>query len=145
MAVCIKWQKEEDDLNCGRCQDCARLAVRMAMIHEEFKAAWHSWVCDCSIDKQDFYEKANELFGTDLNKFMTESLTEQNVKSKEWKLVGTGRLLDEADIKEKYKNKPKRLAAILEHADRCEELVCFGHTIIGQIERHPCEELVRVC
>ena len=74
-----------------------------------------NWSYD-KIDKQKFFEAAQNATGADLAKLMTQELSELRTASSEVKLVGTGSFLDVEDLKEKYKAKPARLEAILKNA-----------------------------
>ena len=61
--------------------------------------------------------KAEEV-GPALTKLIETTYTEGSTEMHEVKMVGTGEYLDEDDLKERYKNKPLRFAAIMKNANR---------------------------
>ena len=69
-------------------------------------------------DKETLMAKARDAYGDVLFKLLRTTLTEEiNTESKVG-FTGTGVFMDEDDIKEKYAEKPSRLAAVLKHAKR---------------------------
>ncbi len=105
----------------GRCASCVALATRLSRMlstkGEDFCRAWSQ----LTIDKDKFYANANTLFGKDLDKLLTQTLKEGVSHSNEIIFSGTGIFMDEVDLKKKYNNKPNRLTAILDKANR---MVC---------------------
>ena len=103
------------DQKSGRCRECGNMAVRMSRVlankSDEFKFAFESG--RHAIDKTEFANKCKGLFGDDLVAVMESVVNNTYVREQEVQCVGTGEYFDEVEMKEKYKNNPVRLAALL--------------------------------
>ena len=67
------------------------------------------------IDKAAFFRRAHDLYGEALVKCMRAAMEEAHTSHTEHELAGNGTFCDEEDLAEKYKNKPKRLEAIMKN------------------------------
>ena len=103
----------------GRCPACGALAARvcraLARLGDDTKEIWNDSIEQGKIDRATFNSSAKNLMGDDLTKLITETLEVVTKEENEVTLVGTGDYLDEADLKDKYKDKPERCRAILKN------------------------------
>ena len=66
-------------------------------------------------DKVVISQKAKDLYGEDLVAFLRQQYSATYEVSNKVQMMGNGTFLDEEDLKEKYKSKPLRLAAIMKN------------------------------
>ena len=108
-----------------RCRQCATTSVKLSRAlsgySESFVSDWKEAEKQPTFDRQAFYKNANGLLAEDLGKLVEEAVAEHTQSTSHVELVGTGDFIDEADLKERYKNKPQRLEGIIQHTRR---MVC---------------------
>ena len=111
--VCGYCGDESDTVRCKACESTRLRIYRTVKVDQELKKAWGDMA-----DKSSLLAKAKHTYGDTLFKLLKTTLTETIRTEDNVSFTGTGIFMDEDDIKEMYKKKTARLAAILRHAKR---------------------------
>eukprot|EP00959_Pyramimonas_sp_CCMP1952_P445850 9334578-Pyramimonas_sp.AAC.1 len=105
-----------------RCHDCQSDATRMSRalksLGGDMAERWRDAINTGGIDGEEFKKLASGKLPKEIAKMMEFRIEETFADECTLEMVGTGDFLDEEDMTEKYKNKPKRLAVILKNANR---------------------------
>jgi hypothetical protein len=116
--MCIECQIKSGKPNAGsfRCSDCNSLRTRIRRLMQnggqEQTSAFQAL---SKQEKTDFFAKNRNTMGYDLSVAVQDVISRVLKTSDEVEFKGTGEFLDEADIREKYVNKPKQADAILKN------------------------------
>jgi len=102
----------------GRCPACHAVSVRVPRVAKKHEQLFGKWDASKLDNKVEFHNAAKDLYGEELLQLMECSMAEETKEIDKVQLVGTGEYLDQADLEERYKAKPERLAAILRNATR---------------------------
>ena len=96
-----------------RCRCCHQMKNRvnivMSGVPEMYQTGFKA------LNKEEFNEKAKDLYGDDLKKFIMDEIEEKTKNVVEIGMVGTGKFMDLEDLTDKYKNKQARLKAIIKN------------------------------
>jgi hypothetical protein len=99
-----------------RCSDCNSLKSRLTrMLQKEGQEQASAFKSFSREEKTDFFAKNRGTMGYDLSVAVQDVITRVLKTSDEVEFKGTGEFLDEADIREKYVNKPQQADAILKN------------------------------
>ena len=98
---------------CKPCDGSRKRIIRVADCDDEIAKSWTSMQ-----DKRAIVAKARGLYGESLLKMLRTTLTEEHTSEVSLQISGAGNFLDEEDIRDKYKARPRRLEAILKNAKR---------------------------
>ena len=109
--ICSFCGYPSDTVRCKRCESCRVRIYRAVKGDEELEEKWSDLK-----DKGKILAKAGDLYGDTLFKVLRTSLEEESCTKSELSFKGTGQFMDEDDIRDKYKNKPRRLEAVLKFA-----------------------------
>ena len=69
-------------------------------------------------NKEDLIAKAKGAYGDALFKLLKTTMVEEHSEKSEISFIGTGNWTDEQDLRIRYKDRPERLAAILQNSKR---------------------------
>ena len=99
---------------CPCCQkDSTNLCRALKSLGDEKAERWRNAIKTGGIDREEFTKQAAGKLPKDIAKMMEFRIEETFTEESTLEMVGTGDFLDEEDMRDKYKGKPKRLEAIL--------------------------------
>ena len=108
--MCSQCKKVKVKPPITKCKPCHKLYIRVHYAIKEMRsesiAAWDGMNKD---KKAELIKSVNDFTGSDLRSRLRQSL-EEDIESN---LSGTGNFFDSPDLRNKYKNKPQQLHAIL--------------------------------
>ena len=117
---CSCGKEEQGDKK--RCNDCQRDATNLCRaiksLGVEKSERWQKALESGAVDRDEFLAKAKGKLPKDIAKAVCSYVEETTTNECSVQMVGTGVFLDEEDLDNKYKAKPKRLAAIKRNAER---------------------------
>ena len=102
--------------NTKTCRPCNSTRVRIHRTVNSDEQLENSWA---SVrHKDNLIVKAKGAYGDALFKLLKTTMVEEHLEKSEISFIGTGNWTDEQDLRIRYKDRPERLAAILQNSKR---------------------------
>jgi len=108
----------DENMGTARCRKCNGLQSRISRIMTKRPFLMNAWG-DMSLDARErFYQENHAKYGQDLEALVEHAVTEVLKTRVTVTFGGSGLFLDEADLDDKYRDKPAQLAAIKRNGRR---------------------------
>ena len=106
---------------CDLCNSASMRVSRLVGAQSDNDELAVDWELMGENEKKELIVRAHQVFGADLKKLITESIEESWTRTSTTTFAGNGKYLDLTDLRDKYKEKPERLANIEANTQRLTE------------------------